>query len=168
MSRNDMLSYETMRHVALEIVQLGRDIPEDQWFEDATHDAASLIRRLCEEAYDEGRQGELSSLGEAEVAPGADPPRQTGIVAVRRAKLLDRRSIRFRTGGVPVGGFLRNLETLAPQSLRRAVEPGLVPSGLDLAGGDDSIAILRFTQPRLKSLMREREINPRRENHVVR
>ena len=63
MSRNDILSYETMRNVAREIVQLGRDIPEDQWFEDATHYAASLIRRLCEEAYDEGRQGELRMSG---------------------------------------------------------------------------------------------------------
>ncbi len=88
MNGNKILTYETMRYVALEIVQLGRDVPEEQWFEDAEHYATSLIRRLCEEAYDEGRQGELSSLGEAEGTPGADPPR-TGIEAVRRAKLLD-------------------------------------------------------------------------------
>jgi len=30
MSRNDMPSYETMRKVALEIVQLGRDVPEEE------------------------------------------------------------------------------------------------------------------------------------------
>ena len=72
-----MLSYDTMRKVALEIVQLGRDVPEEQWFEDAEHYAVSLIRRLVEEAYDEGRQGELSLLGEAEVTPGADPTRRT-------------------------------------------------------------------------------------------
>ena len=41
MSRNDILSYETMRYVALEIVQLGRDVPEAQWFEDAEHYATS-------------------------------------------------------------------------------------------------------------------------------
>jgi len=72
MRANKILTYQTMRRVALEIVQLGRDIPEDQWFEDATHYATSLIRRLCEEAYDEGRQGELSSLEEAEGTPSAD------------------------------------------------------------------------------------------------
>jgi hypothetical protein len=41
MSRNDMLSYETMRKVALEIVQLGRDVPEEEWFNDAEHYAVS-------------------------------------------------------------------------------------------------------------------------------
>jgi len=61
-----------MRKVALEIVQLGRDVPEEEWFEDAEHFAVSLIRRLVEEAYDVGRQGDLSSLGAAEVTPGAD------------------------------------------------------------------------------------------------
>lgn len=72
MNGNEILTYETMRRVALEIVQLGRDVPEDEWFEDATHYATSLIRRLCEEAYDEGRQRELSSLEEAEGTPSAD------------------------------------------------------------------------------------------------
>jgi hypothetical protein len=57
MNGNKILTYEIMRDVALEIVQLGRDVPEEQWFEDAEHYATSLIRRLCEEAYDEGRQG---------------------------------------------------------------------------------------------------------------
>ena len=56
MNGNKILTYETMRMVALEIVQLGRDVPEEEWFEDAEHYATSLIRRLCEEAYDEGRQ----------------------------------------------------------------------------------------------------------------
>ena len=72
MNGNKILTYETMRQVALEIVQLGRDVPEEEWFEDAEHYAVSLIRRLVEEAYDEGRQGELSSLGEAEGTAGAD------------------------------------------------------------------------------------------------
>ena len=74
MSGNKILTYETMRHVALEIVQLGRDVPEEEWFEDAEHYAVSLIRRLVEEAYDGGRQGELSSLEEAEGTPSADLP----------------------------------------------------------------------------------------------
>ena len=56
MNGNKILTYETMRHVALEIVQLVHDISEDQRFEDATHYAANLIGRLCEEAYDEGRR----------------------------------------------------------------------------------------------------------------
>jgi hypothetical protein len=57
MDGNKILTYETMRHVALEIVQLGRDIPEGEWFEGAEHYAVSLIRRLVEEAYDEGATG---------------------------------------------------------------------------------------------------------------
>lgn len=56
MCGNPILTYETMRKVALEIVQLGRDVPEEEWFEEAEHYATSLIRRLCEEVYDEGRQ----------------------------------------------------------------------------------------------------------------
>jgi hypothetical protein len=149
MSRNDMLSYETMRKIALEIVRLGRDIPEDEWFEDAEHYATSLIRRLCEEAYDEGRQGVLSSLGEAEVTPGADPHEPTGIVAVRRAKPLDRRPTSHTTGDIPVASdvFLHNLEPFALQSLRRATEEGLVPSSLDFGGDDGSIVRLRLTRP---------------------
>lgn len=148
MNGNKILTYETMRHVALEIVQLGRDIPEDQWFEDAEHYATSLIRRLVEEGYDEGRQGELSSLGEAEVTPGAEPPRRTGIVAVRHAKRLDSRPTPLTTGDVLVATdeFLHDLSPFTLQRLRRALEQGLTPSGLDFGGDANSIAILRFTQ----------------------
>ena len=63
MNGNKILTYETMRQVALEIVQLGRDVPEEEWFEDATHYATSLIRRLCEEAHDEGRKAAASASG---------------------------------------------------------------------------------------------------------
>ncbi len=63
MNGNKILTYETMRQVALEIVQLGRDVPEEEWFEDATHYATSLIRRLCEEAHDEGRKAAASVVG---------------------------------------------------------------------------------------------------------
>ena len=120
-----MLSYESMRKVALEIVQLGRDVPEEQWFEDAEHYATSLIRRLVEEAYDEGRQGELSSLG-----------------AVRRAKLLDRQNSLVRCNV-----FIHRLEPGTLEALRRAIEQGLVPSGLNISGDDDPIVVLRFTRP---------------------
>jgi hypothetical protein len=44
--------------------------------------------------------------------------------------------------------FLHNLEPFTLESLRRAIEQGLVPSGLDFAGDDDSIVVLRFTRPR--------------------
>ena len=138
-----MLSYETMRKVALGIVQLGRDVPEEERFEDAEHYAVSLIRRLVEEAYDEGRQGELSSLGEAEVTPGADPLLRTGIVAVRRPKLLDRKPVLVRSDVL-----MHRLEPRTLDALRQAIERGLVPSSLDFTGDDESIAILRFTRPR--------------------
>jgi len=63
MNGNKILTYETMRQVALEIVQLGRDVPEEEWFEDAAHYATSLIRRLCEEAHGEGRKAAASVVG---------------------------------------------------------------------------------------------------------
>lgn len=125
MNGNKILTYETMRHVALEIVQLGRDVPEEQWFEDAEHYATSLIRRLCEEAYDEGRQGELSSFG-----------------AVRRAKRLDRQHALVRSDV-----FIHRLEPSTLEALRRALEQGLVPSGLNISGDDEPIVVLRFTRP---------------------
>jgi hypothetical protein len=67
---------------------------------------------------------------------------------MRRAKLLDCRAIRLTTGDIPVATevFLQNLEPFTLQSLRRAVEQGLGPSGLDFTD-DDSIVVLRFTQP---------------------
>ena len=124
MSSNDMLSYESMRRVALEIVQLGRDVPEEQWFEDAEHYATSLIRHVVEEAYDEGRQGKLSSLG-----------------AVRRAKRLDRQNTLVRSDV-----FIHHLEPATLEALRRALEQGLVPSGLNISGDDEAIVVLRFTR----------------------
>jgi hypothetical protein len=43
--------------------------------------------------------------------------------------------------------FIHKLEPFTLGAIRRAVEQGLVPSGLDFTG-DDSIVILRFTPPR--------------------
>ena len=65
-------------------------------------------------------------------------------------KLLDRRPIRPTTDDVPVATdvFLHNLESSTQEALRRAVEQGLTPSGLDFTRDDDSIVILRFTRPR--------------------
>ena len=127
MSSNDILSYESLRRVALEIVQLGRDVPEEEWFEDAEHYATSLIRRLCEEAYDDGRrQGELSSLG-----------------AMRHSKRLDRQNTLVRSDV-----FIHRLEPDMLEALRRALEHGLTPCGLEITGGDDdSIVVLRFVRP---------------------
>ena len=67
---------------------------------------------------------------------------------MRRAKLLDRRAIRLRTGDVLVRSdvFLHGLEPSTMDALRQAIEQGLVPSGLHFTGDDDSIAI-RFTRP---------------------
>ncbi len=44
--------------------------------------------------------------------------------------------------------FLHNLEPFTLESLRRAIEQGLEPSGLDFAGDDNSIVVLRFTRAR--------------------
>jgi hypothetical protein len=69
---------------------------------------------------------------------------------VHRAKLLDRRPIPLTPGDIPVRTdmFIHNLDAFTLEALRRAVTQGLTPSGLDFTGDDDSIAILRFTQPR--------------------
>jgi hypothetical protein len=68
---------------------------------------------------------------------------------MNRAKLLDRRPTSHTTGGVLVRSdvFLHHLEPFALQSLRRAVEQGLVPSGLNISGDDEPIVILRLTRP---------------------
>ena len=42
--------------------------------------------------------------------------------------------------------FLHRLEPHTLETLRRAMEQGLTPSGLDFSGDDDSIVILRFTR----------------------
>jgi hypothetical protein len=69
---------------------------------------------------------------------------------MRRAKLLDNRPTPLTTGNIPVATdvYLRHLEPFALKSLRRAIEQGLVPSGLDFGGDDGSIARLRLTRPR--------------------
>jgi hypothetical protein len=68
---------------------------------------------------------------------------------MRRAKLLDRRAIRLTTGDVPVRTdvFIHNLDSFTLESLRRAIEQGMTPSGLDFTD-NDSIVILRLTRPR--------------------
>jgi len=61
---------------------------------------------------------------------------------MRRAKLLDRQSTLVRSDV-----FLHNLDSFTLEALRRALEQGLTPSGLDFGGDANSIAILRFTRP---------------------
>ena len=67
-----------------------------------------------------------------------------------RAKLFERKPNPLTTGDVPVRTdvFLHNFDPFTVESLRRAIEQGLTPSSLDFTD-DDSIAILRFTRPRL-------------------
>ena len=70
---------------------------------------------------------------------------------MHRAKLLDSRPIPLTTGDIPVATdvFLHRLEPSTLEALRRALEQGLTPSGLDFGGDANSIAILRFTRPRV-------------------
>ena len=65
-----------------------------------------------------------------------------------RAKLLHRRPMPLTTDNIPVAAdvFLHRLECSTVEALRRAVEQGLTPSGLDFTGDDDSVVILRFTR----------------------
>jgi hypothetical protein len=66
---------------------------------------------------------------------------------MHRAK-PERRAARLTTGDIPVATevFLHNLDTFTLESLRRAVEQGLVPSGLKILGDDEPIVVLRFTR----------------------
>jgi hypothetical protein len=56
--------------------------------------------------------------------------------------LLDRQNVPVRSDV-----FLHRLEPGTLEALRRALEQGLRPSGLDFGGDANSIAILRFTRP---------------------
>jgi hypothetical protein len=69
---------------------------------------------------------------------------------MHRSKLLDRSIISPTTGNVLVATdiLLHNLDAYTLETLRRAMEQGLKPSGLDFTGDDDSIVILRFTRTR--------------------
>jgi hypothetical protein len=69
---------------------------------------------------------------------------------MHRAKLLDRRATPLTAGDIPVATdvFLHRLEPSALETLRRALEQGLTPSGSDFAGDDNSIVIIRLTRPR--------------------
>ena len=68
---------------------------------------------------------------------------------MHRAKLLERRTIPLTTTDIPVATdvLLHNLGHFALEALRRTMEQGLKPSGLDFTG-DDSSVIIRFTRPR--------------------
>jgi hypothetical protein len=74
---------------------------------------------------------------------------------MHHAKLLKPRTIPLTTGDIPVATdvLLHRLEPYTLEALRRAVEQGLTPSGLDFTeDGNDSIAILRLTRPRAGEL----------------
>ena len=43
--------------------------------------------------------------------------------------------------------FLHNLEPYALEALRRVMEQGLTPSGLEFGGDANSIVIIRFARP---------------------
>ena len=62
------------------------------------------------------------------------------------------RSNKYTAGDIPVRTdiFLHDLSPFTVETLRRAVEQGLTPSGFDFAEDDDSIVILRFTRPVLE------------------
>jgi hypothetical protein len=51
--RNLVVTEEIIRDVVLELVRLGREVPEASWFEGAEDYAIALVRRLVEVARDE-------------------------------------------------------------------------------------------------------------------
>jgi hypothetical protein len=130
MNGNKILTYETMRHVALEIVQLGRDVPEEKWFADAEHYAVSLIRRLVEEGFDEGRKAA------AVAASGCASDTATK----RASKSPDGKATLVRSD------IFLHPDAYTLELLRTAIEQGLEPSGLDFAGDGGTIAVVRFTR----------------------
>jgi hypothetical protein len=74
----------------------------------------------------------------------------TGDVLREILHVYPRRPTPPTTGDTPVRTdvFLHNLEPITLEMLRRAMEQDLVLCGLDFAGDDDSILILRFIRPR--------------------
>jgi hypothetical protein len=48
-----VVTEETIRRVALELVRLGREVPEASWHEGAEDYAVAMVRRLVEIARDE-------------------------------------------------------------------------------------------------------------------
>jgi hypothetical protein len=73
----------------------------------------------------------------------------TGDVLREILHVYPRRPIPSTTGDIPVASdvLLHNLEPITLEMLRRAMEQGLVPSGLNISGDDDPIVVLRLTQP---------------------
>lgn len=69
-------------------------------------------------------------------------------MSIHRAKLLDRRPIPLTIGRLPIRSevFIHNLDPFTLESLRRAIEQGLTPSGLGFGGDDNSIVVLRLTR----------------------
>lgn len=57
-----VVTEEMIRHVALELVRLGREVPEASWFKGAEEYAVALVRRLVEIARDEQPQDQGSCL----------------------------------------------------------------------------------------------------------
>ena len=123
--RVNVVTYETMRQVALEIVRLGRDVPEEMWFEDAENYATSLIRRIAEEAYEEGRKAAASDTA-----------------AKRATKSLDGKPTLVRSD------IFLHSDAYTLELLRTAIERGLEPSALDFVGDGGTIAVLQFTRAR--------------------
>jgi hypothetical protein len=62
--------------------------------------------------------------------------------SMRRAKHLDRQHVLVRTDV-----FLHDLDPFTLEALRRAIDQGLAPSGLNISGDDEPIVVLRFTRP---------------------
>jgi hypothetical protein len=86
---------------------------------------------------------------------------------MHRAKLLHRRPMPLTTDNIPVATdvFLHRLDCSTLEALRRAVEQGLTPSGLDFTD-DDSIVVLRLTRASDAHLMVSAEFSAE-ENEVV-
>jgi hypothetical protein len=61
--------------------------------------------------------------------------------SLHSAELLDHQPV-----PVCADVFLHNLEPHTLEALRRAVQHGMKPSGLDFGGDDGSIAVIRFTR----------------------
>jgi hypothetical protein len=76
----------------------------------------------------------------------------TGDVLREILHVYPRRPIPLTTGDIPVRTdvFLHGLGPDTLEMLRRAMEQDLVLCGLDFAGDDDSIVILRFVRPRAR------------------
>jgi hypothetical protein len=150
-----MLSTGTFEK-ALDLLELGYTFPSITEETGITTEDAEAVHVAWFNGTSEQLFRELGLAGLLELAAARLRSAQgwdegtTGDVLREILHVYARRPIPPTTGDIPVRAdiLLHNLDSYTLEMLRRAMEQGLTPCGLNFSGDDDSIAIIRFTRPR--------------------